>query len=198
MLVLCWCQNQWQKSPWITRPEKQNAGFLCVCLSVWICESYVVHHLNGTGLCYAPLTCIVHDRPAMCTMMHKGDSGSQGYECIKWLRQSSLNITIGYWHGPWQCYTELVFFRVQLWPIYFWGYLTAKCDILGRYHSVLLFIMTPYSCTFTPIIGIMFLSRVSYSPIVDFCLYTLHNTHQSWSCFAYAMGNGLIQTMKFN
>ncbi len=25
----------------------------------WVCETYVVHHFNSTGLCCAPLTCIV-------------------------------------------------------------------------------------------------------------------------------------------
>ena len=34
-----------------------------VYLLVWVCESYVVHHLKGTGLCCASLTCIVHHRP---------------------------------------------------------------------------------------------------------------------------------------
>ncbi len=43
------------------------------CLSVWVCESYVVHHLVGTGLYCAPPTCVVHHRAALCTMVHKGD-----------------------------------------------------------------------------------------------------------------------------
>ena len=42
--------------------------------SVQVCETYVVNHLMGTGLCCAPLTYIVHLRPTLCTMMvHKGD-----------------------------------------------------------------------------------------------------------------------------
>ncbi len=32
--------------------------FVCVC--VWVCETYVVLHLNGTGLHCAPPTCVVH------------------------------------------------------------------------------------------------------------------------------------------
>ncbi len=28
-----------------------------VCMSVWVCETYVVHHLVGTGLCCAPPSC---------------------------------------------------------------------------------------------------------------------------------------------
>ncbi len=32
-----------------------------------------MHHLIGTGLHCAPLTCIVHHRPALCNMVHKGD-----------------------------------------------------------------------------------------------------------------------------
>ena len=28
--------------------------------SVWVCETYVVHYLNGTELHCAPLTCDVH------------------------------------------------------------------------------------------------------------------------------------------
>ena len=35
-------------------------GNVYVNLSDWVCESYVVHHLVGTGLDYAPPTCIVH------------------------------------------------------------------------------------------------------------------------------------------
>ena len=34
-----------------------------------VCESFVVHHLMGTGLCCAPLTCVVHQR----AVVHKGD-----------------------------------------------------------------------------------------------------------------------------
>ncbi len=32
---------------------------ICVCLGVWVCESYIVHHLNGTGLRCAPPTYVV-------------------------------------------------------------------------------------------------------------------------------------------
>ena len=28
-----------------------------ICLFIWVCESYIVHHLLGIGLCCAPLTC---------------------------------------------------------------------------------------------------------------------------------------------
>ena len=31
-----------------------------MCVSMWVCETYVVHHLVSTGLHCAPLTCIVH------------------------------------------------------------------------------------------------------------------------------------------
>ena len=44
-----------------------------VGLSVWVCGSYVVHHLVSTGLHCAPLTYIVHHQAALCTMVHKGD-----------------------------------------------------------------------------------------------------------------------------
>ena len=50
---------------------------------------------------------------------------------------------------------------IQPWLVYFWGYLTANCDILARCHFVLMCIMTPYSYTFTPIIEVMFPRRVS-------------------------------------
>ena len=46
---------------------------LFVCVGVWVCETYVVHYLNGTGLCCAPPTCVVHHWPVLCTMEHKGD-----------------------------------------------------------------------------------------------------------------------------
>ena len=44
---------------------------LSVCLSVQVCESYIVHHLVGTKPRCAPSTCIVHHRATLCTMMHK-------------------------------------------------------------------------------------------------------------------------------
>ena len=50
----------------------QRSRISPVCLSIWVCESYVEHHLNGTELHCAPSTCIVHHRPASCTMVHKG------------------------------------------------------------------------------------------------------------------------------
>ena len=46
---------------------------LPVRLSVWVCETYIVHYLVSTGLPCAPLTCVVHHQPALCTMVHKGD-----------------------------------------------------------------------------------------------------------------------------
>ncbi len=36
----------------------ESVSSVHVC--VWICGSYAVHHFNGTELCCAPLTCIVH------------------------------------------------------------------------------------------------------------------------------------------
>ncbi len=44
-------------------------------LSVWmrLLRTYIVHYLNRTGLCHAPLTCIVYPQPALCTMVHKWD-----------------------------------------------------------------------------------------------------------------------------
>ncbi len=36
----------------------------------WVCEIYVVHVIVSTGLCCAPLTCIVHHQRALCTMVH--------------------------------------------------------------------------------------------------------------------------------
>ncbi len=49
-------------------PVHIHSGLLCitfrlsVCPSIWVCESCLVHHLNGTGLHCAPLTCIVQHR----------------------------------------------------------------------------------------------------------------------------------------
>ena len=40
-------------------------------VSVWVCESYVVHYLNATGPCCAPPTCIVHHRPALGTYVRE-------------------------------------------------------------------------------------------------------------------------------
>ena len=48
-----------------------------VCVSVWVCWTYVVHHIVGKGLHCAPPTCIVHHQPCivhhwpmLCTMVH--------------------------------------------------------------------------------------------------------------------------------
>ena len=35
-------------------------SFPSVCLCVWVCGTYFVHHFNGTELCCAPPTCNVH------------------------------------------------------------------------------------------------------------------------------------------
>ena len=43
------------------------------CMCVWVCETCIVYYLNGTGLCCAPPTCVVHHWPALCAMVHKGD-----------------------------------------------------------------------------------------------------------------------------
>ncbi len=46
---------------------------LSLCLSVGVCESYIVHHLVSTGIrCELP-GCVVHHQAALCTMVHKGD-----------------------------------------------------------------------------------------------------------------------------
>ena len=36
---------------------------------------------------------------------------------------------------------------IQPWPVYFWGYLTANCHILWRYHSVMMCITIVYKYT---------------------------------------------------
>ena len=55
-----------------------------VCPSVWVCESYIAHHLVGTGLCCKPPTCVVHHRPALCTMQCCQS------QCL-WLESNSLD-----------------------------------------------------------------------------------------------------------
>ena len=34
---------------------------VCIHLLLWVCETYVGHYLNGTGLHCAPPTCVVHN-----------------------------------------------------------------------------------------------------------------------------------------
>ena len=46
---------------------------LCLYVCAWVCGTYIVHYCNGAELSYAPLTCVVHRPPALCTMVHKGD-----------------------------------------------------------------------------------------------------------------------------
>ena len=71
---------------YILRPGYRNGPFyMSVCVSLWVCESYVVHHLMGTGLHCTPLACVVHHWAALCTAelcgahsqkkvkVHKGD-----------------------------------------------------------------------------------------------------------------------------
>ncbi len=57
-----------------------HGGLMCigfclspVCLSVWVCETCAVHHFVGKGLHCAPTICIVPYRPALYTMVNKGD-----------------------------------------------------------------------------------------------------------------------------
>ena len=41
--------------------------FIPVCKPTWDCMTYLVHHFNGTELCWVPLTC---DRSVLCSMVH--------------------------------------------------------------------------------------------------------------------------------
>ena len=61
-----WCEVQYEGSQLFNDREAGEIIRLLasVHLSVWVCETYVVHHVMGTGLCCAPPTCIVH-LPAM-------------------------------------------------------------------------------------------------------------------------------------
>ncbi len=58
----------YQLQPWCARFQ------CCRSSCVWLCGTYVtvVHHFNSTDLPCAPSTCIVHHRPVLCTMAHKG------------------------------------------------------------------------------------------------------------------------------
>ncbi len=59
-----------------------------MCVALRVCGTYVVHHLNGTELCCAQLTCIMHHRTALWIMMHKGDlfffKGRDHPQCFRW------------------------------------------------------------------------------------------------------------------
>ncbi len=53
------------------RPHSSDIMYVVssVCLSIWVCGTYIVHHCNG-----APPTCILHHRASLlCTMVHKRD-----------------------------------------------------------------------------------------------------------------------------
>ena len=62
-----------------------------VCVSVWVCESYVVHHLVGRGLHCAPPGCVVHHRAALGTtglhcapLCTRGTKVSCAFMCKVW------------------------------------------------------------------------------------------------------------------
>ncbi len=46
---------------------------------MWVCESSIVHYLNGTGLHCAP-----HCAPVLCIMMHKGGYVSETFFILWW------------------------------------------------------------------------------------------------------------------
>ncbi len=85
----------------IYRPRRQ--GVMClvlpVCQFVWVCGTYVVHQCNGTELCCAPLTCVVHTTNGqisyntMCVMNWRHVSGRSFffYFYVYWLRWFSKN-----------------------------------------------------------------------------------------------------------
>ena len=50
----------------------QLISYVCVHSSLWVCETYDVHHLVSPRLCCAPPSCIVHHQSVLCTMLHKG------------------------------------------------------------------------------------------------------------------------------
>ncbi len=60
--------------------ESEQSVYVCV----GVCETYIVHHFMGTGLCCAPVTCIVHHQPALCTVVHKGYLYYTPWASINW------------------------------------------------------------------------------------------------------------------
>ena len=57
-------------------------AFASVPVCVWVCGSYIVHHLNGTELCCAPPTCTVHH-----------PHGAQGEPTLVWSRGHNVDST---------------------------------------------------------------------------------------------------------
>ena len=53
----------------------------CVCAPLW--KLHCAPLQQYTELLCAPSTCIVHHRPALCTMVHKGDLKGKYYICLQ-------------------------------------------------------------------------------------------------------------------
>ncbi len=91
-LAGCWNETETNISQWASSfgsdplPQLPHGYQMSLCASViwmymwtcwwslWVCGACVVHHCNSIELHYAPLTCIVHHWPVMCTVVHKGDA----------------------------------------------------------------------------------------------------------------------------
>ncbi len=86
----CYTWNSWEQIHGMQSPRRTWRSHRNASNSLWrnqhynlsrdllvrilsICGTYIVHHFNGTGLRCAPLTCIVHHRPELCTIVHTGD-----------------------------------------------------------------------------------------------------------------------------
>ena len=77
-------------------PPILNVMFLTVFVTIWVCETGVVHHLVSTGLHCAPSTCVVHHQPALCTMVHKGGA----YVREKWESPPTFLFWVPPFHPP--------------------------------------------------------------------------------------------------
>ena len=90
----CWNLNRNLKSLFQTiavnldliSDPTSDLRFASVSVCAWVCETYIVHHFLETGPCCAPPTCIVHHRPVLCNIVHKGDLclSQHSFVLIRW------------------------------------------------------------------------------------------------------------------
>ena len=74
--TLKWEFVRFGESPWDFVRFHDESLVITVFHWLWVCETYVVHHLNGTGLHCASPTCVVHHRPWLCIMVQRSSQCS--------------------------------------------------------------------------------------------------------------------------
>ncbi len=112
-----------------------------VCLSVWVCETYVVHHFLGTGLHCAPPICVVHHGAQGGSMSVRSKGHQYVHASVSWGLSVSAKwlfvqkdcggvSTLGLFHFSLKCRAHFItFFSMKRQLIFFFPWLIRvhKC-----------------------------------------------------------------------